>query len=66
MSGIRSLPKFSFVDIEKCIKDNLNKVCGSAADDHMKNLMVNEKFLALHFEKGTYFENQHQNPRYYS
>jgi hypothetical protein len=52
MSDIRSLPKFSFGDIEKYIKDNLNKVCGGAADDHMKNPMVNEKSFALHAEKG--------------
>jgi hypothetical protein len=55
MSDIRSLPKFSFGDIEKYIKDNLNKVCGGAADDHMRNSMVKEKYFALHAEKGHIF-----------
>ncbi len=39
MSDIRSLPKYRFGEIEKYIKDNLNKVCGSAADNHMTNWM---------------------------
>ncbi len=52
MSDIRSLPKFTFGDIEKYIKDNLDKVCGGTADNHMKNSMVNEKSFALHSEKG--------------
>jgi hypothetical protein len=52
MSDIRSLPKFSFGDIEKYIKDNLNKVCGGAANKHMKNSMVSENSFALHSEKG--------------
>ncbi len=39
MSDIRFLSKFSFGEIEKYIKDNLNKVCGCAADNHMMNSM---------------------------
>lgn len=52
MSDLRSLPRFSFGDIERYIKVNLDKVCGGAADNHMKNSMVNEKSFALHSEKG--------------
>jgi hypothetical protein len=52
MSDVRSLPKFTFGDIEKYIKDNLNKVCGGIADNHLKNSMVNEKSFALYSEKG--------------
>lgn len=52
MSDIRSLPRFTFGDIEKYITDSLNRVCGGAADSHMKNTMVNEKSFALHSEKG--------------
>ncbi|CAF5178643.1 unnamed protein product [Rotaria sp. Silwood1] len=52
MAGLRSLPKFSFDDIEKYIKDNLDKICGGTAEKHMKNSMVNEKSYALHSEKG--------------
>ncbi|CAF3762183.1 unnamed protein product [Rotaria sp. Silwood1] len=51
MSDLRSLPKFSFGDIEKYIKDNLDKICGGTADKHMKNSMMNEKSYALHSEK---------------
>ncbi|CAF3452704.1 unnamed protein product, partial [Rotaria sp. Silwood2] len=52
MSDLRSLPKFSFGDIEKYIRDNLDQICGGTADKHMKNSMVNEKSYALHSEKG--------------
>ena len=52
MSDLRSLSKFSFGDIEKYIKDNLDKICGGTAGKHMKNSMVNEKSYALHSEKG--------------
>jgi hypothetical protein len=52
MSDIRSLPKFSFGDIEQYIKDNVHKVCGGTAASHMKNSMVNQKSFALHSEKG--------------
>jgi len=41
MSDIRSLAKFSLGNIENYVKDNLHKVCSGAADDHMKNSMVN-------------------------
>jgi hypothetical protein len=39
MSDIRSLSNFSFGEIEKYIKDNLNKVCSHAADNHITNSM---------------------------
>ncbi|CAF1455591.1 unnamed protein product [Rotaria sp. Silwood1] len=52
MSDICSLLKFTFGDVEKYIKDNLDKVCGGAAGSHMKNPMINEKSFALHSEKG--------------
>ena len=51
MSDIRSLPRFTFNDIENYIKYNLHKACGGAAEDHMKNSIVNEKSFALYPEK---------------
>ncbi len=39
MSDIRFLSKFSLGEIKKYIKDNLNKVCGGGADNHMTNSM---------------------------
>ena len=51
MSDISSSPKFTFGDVEKYIKDNLSKVYGGSADNHMKNSMLNEKSFALHSKK---------------